>query len=118
MIATFGSGCDNFISIRAINFFKPSFHFYNIGCISISVYLICETEYLSLFVDKMNIPPRRGRNRPRRALPVDEEATSTPYTPPPQEKSQVQPEFQVLPIPQPSFFPPMILETFQAYMNF
>ena len=50
--------------------------------------------------------------------PIDKEATSTPHNPQPQSKSQEQPGFQVPPMPQPGFFPPMTLEAYQAYMNF
>ena len=50
------------------------------------------------------MPPRRGRDRLRRVL-VNEEAASAL-------------KFQVPPIPQPGFFPPMILKAFQAYTNF
>ena len=42
----------------------------------------------------INIPPQRGRDRPRRA-PVDEEDVSIPYAPHPQEVTQAQPEFHL-----------------------
>ena len=79
-VSTFGSGRDNFFGIRVVdflNFYSVFTSLIDIGCIPVIVYYICEFEYLSLFVDKMNIPPRRGRDRPRRVL-VDEEADSTP----------------------------------------
>ena len=98
-VSTFGSRRDNFIGIKVINFLNHLFVFISlvdIGCVPIIVYLICETEQLSLFVDKMNIPPRKGFNRLCRAPLV-----------PPQEKSQVQPKFQALLMPQPGFFPIM-----------
>ena len=41
----------------------------------------------------MNIRPRKGRGRPRRA-PVDEKATLAPHTPALLEEPQVQLEFQ------------------------
>ena len=63
-------------------------------------------------------PSRRGRSRPRRGQ-IDEEAASAPHNPPPPPpKPQGQPDFQVPPMPQPGFFPPMTLEAYQAYMNF
>ena len=65
----------------------------------------------------MNIPPWRRRGRPR-TTPVDNEAISTPRAPTPQVEPQVQPEFQVPPMPQPGFFPLMTLKVFQAYINF
>ena len=49
----------------------------------ISCFVICLWMWTSVpFVDKMNIPPRRGHDRPRRAL-MDEETTSAPHDPPP-----------------------------------
>ena len=60
------------------------------------------------------MPPRRGRSKPRRVL-VDEEAASAP---PLQGELQAPQEFQVPPMPQLGFFPPMTLEAFQAYTNF
>ena len=72
----------------------------------------------------MDIPPPRGRGRPRR-VPMDEEATSAPQVPHSQEEpqallgfEQVLQGFPVPPIPQPSFFPPMTPEAYQAYANF
>ena len=65
----------------------------------------------------MYIPPRRGHDRPCRA-PVDEEAASTPHSPPPQAKLQVQYEFQVSLMPQLEFFSPITPKAYQAYMNF
>ena len=62
-------------------------------------------------------PPRRGRDRPRRCQ-VDEEAASAPHNPPPPPEPQGQSGFQVPPMSQPGFFPPMTLEAYQAYMNF
>ena len=63
-------------------------------------------------------PPRRGRGRPRRGQ-VDEETASAPHNPPPPPpKPQSPPGFQVPPMPQPGFFPPMTSEAYQAYMNF
>ena len=62
-------------------------------------------------------PPRRGRGRPRRGQ-VNEEAASAPHNPPPPPEPQGSPSFQVLPMPQLGFFPPMTLEAYQAYMNF
>ena len=62
-------------------------------------------------------PPRRGRGRPRRGQ-VNEEAASAPHNPPPPPKPQGPPGFQVPPVPQSGFFPPMTLEVYQAYMNF
>ena len=70
----------------------------DIGYISVIIYLICETEYLSLFVDEMNIPPQKGRNRSSRAF-VDKEAVLAPHAPFSQGEPQVQPEFQVPPMP-------------------
>ena len=51
----------------------------DIGCILVVVYWLCEFEHLSLIVDEMNIPPRRGRDQPRRAF-VDEEAATAPHS--------------------------------------
>ena len=42
-------------------------------------------EYLSLFVDNMNIPPQRERGQPRR-VPVDEETVSAPHVLSPQKE--------------------------------
>ena len=64
----------------------------------------------------MDPPPRRG-GHPRR-IRVDEEATSVPHNPPPQPKLQEQLGFQIPPMPQPGFFPPMTPKAYQAYMNF
>ena len=65
---------------------------------------------------RMELPPsRRGRGRPRRGQ-VDEEAISAPNNPPPEPQGQS--GFQVPPMPQPGFFPPMTLEAYQTYMNF
>ena len=76
----------------------------------------------------MNIPPRRGRGRPRRKSVegLDEEATSTPQISQSQNEPQVPPEFEpqalqrfpAPPMPQPGFFPPMTPEAYQAYANF
>ena len=49
---------------------------------------------------------------------MDEEVASAPHVPLPQGEPQAPPEFQVLPIPQPGFFPPMTSEAFQTYTNF
>ena len=68
-------------------------------------------EQLFHFVDDM--PPRRGCGRLRRVT-LDEKASSTPHAHPPQGKPQFPPRFQVPLIPQPGFFPPIILEVFQA----
>ena len=73
----------------------------------------------------MDIPPRRGRDRPLR-VSVDEEVIFEPQVPHSQKEPQVPPRFepqipsrfQVLPMPQSGFFPPMILEACQAYANF
>ena len=46
----------------------------------------------------MDIPPQQESGRPCRA-PMDEEAASAPYTLPPYAEPQVQPEFQVPPMP-------------------
>ena len=62
-------------------------------------------------------PPRRGQDRPRIGQ-VDEEAASAPHNPPPPPELQRQPSFQVSPMPQSRFFPPMTSEVYQAYMNF
>ena len=63
-------------------------------------------------------PPRRGRGRPRRGQ-VDEEAASAPHNPPPPSpEPQGPPGFQVPPMPQPRFFPPMTPEAYQTYLNF
>ena len=62
-------------------------------------------------------PPRRGRSQPRWDQ-VDEEAASASQNPPPPPEPQGQSGFQVPPMPQPGFFPPMTLEVYQAYMNF
>ena len=63
-------------------------------------------------------PPRRERGRPRRGQ-VNEEAASAPHNPPPPPpEPQGPPGFQVPPVPQPGFFPPMTPEAYQAYMNF
>ena len=60
----------------------------------------------------MDPPPRRRRSQ------VDEEAASTPHNPPPPPEPQGQSRFQVSPMPQPRFFPPITLKAYQAYMNF
>ena len=65
----------------------------------------------------MDPPPRRGQGRPRRNQ-IDEKAASAPYNPQEQSKPQKQPRFQVLPMPQPRFFPPMTPEAYQIHMNF
>ena len=63
-------------------------------------------------------PSRQGRDRPQRGQ-IDEEAASTPHNPPPPPpEPQGQPGFQVPPMPQPRFFPPITLKAYQAYMNF
>ena len=49
---------------------------------------------LSHFVDKINLPPRRGRDRPR-MTPVDEKAVSAPHALPPQGEPQASPELQI-----------------------
>ena len=54
----------------------------------------------------MNIPPRRGRDRSRRAL-VNEEVALAPHATPPQREPQAPLEFHIPPMPQPDFFPPM-----------
>ena len=64
----------------------------------------------------MNIPPRKGCDRPYKAL-TDEKAALAPHSHAPQEEP-VQPEFQVSPMPQPNFFPPITPKAFQPYMNF
>ena len=70
------------------------------------------------FFCRMDPPPlRRRRGRPRRGQ-VDEKAASAPRNPPPPSEPQGQPGFQVPPMPQLRFFPPMTLEAYQAYMNF
>ena len=62
-------------------------------------------------------PPRRGRGHPCR-YQIDEEASSTLHNPRSQLKTQKQLGFQVPPMPQPRFFPPMTPEAYQTYMNF
>ena len=63
-------------------------------------------------------PSRRGRDRPRRGQ-IGEEAASAPHNPPPPSpEHQGQTGFQVPPMPQSGFFPPMTLEAYQAYVNF
>ena len=62
-------------------------------------------------------PSRQERGRPHRNL-IKEEAASTPHNPQPQPKPQEQPRYQVPPMPQQGFFPPMTLKAYQAYMNF
>ena len=90
-MSTFGSGHDNFISIRVVEFQTFPFIFtspMDIGCIFLIVYHVYESEHLSPFVDKMNIPPRRERDRPRRAF-VDKKAVLAPPASPLQEEPQV-----------------------------
>ena len=67
------------------------------------------------FVDIM--PPWRGHDRPRRVL-VDEEDASAPYAPLSQGDPPVPPKFSVLLVPQAEIFPPMTLETFQAFTTY
>ena len=100
-VSTFGAGCDNFIGIRTINFLNLPSIFTNpvdIGCILVFVYVVSKSKQLSLFEDKITIPPRKGYSQPRKAL-VDEEAASTPHAPLPQEEPQVLPKFQVSSMP-------------------
>ena len=57
---SFESGRDIFIGIRVDDFQDFLFIFtspVDICCILVIVYHVCEFEHLSLFVDKMNIPP-------------------------------------------------------------
>ena len=65
----------------------------------------------------MNIPPCRGCSRPRQ-IPTDEEAAFTPQAPHSQKGPQVPLEFEVPPMPQPDFFPPLTTKACQAYANF
>ena len=76
----------------------------------------------------MNIPPRRGRDRPRRVSveEVNEEATSTHQISQSQNESQAplgfEPQaiqgFPTPPMPQPGFFPLMTPEACTAYAKF
>ena len=64
-VSTFVLGYDNFIGIRAFDFQNFSFIFrslVDIGRILIIVYHVSEFKHLSPFVDKMNIPSRRGHD--------------------------------------------------------
>ena len=58
-------------------------------------------------------PPRRGRGRPQR-VQVNEEVASAPHNPPPPPPPEPQGPsgFQVPPMPQPGFFPPMTPEAY------
>ena len=95
----------------------------DIGSVSISIvykFIVKYFDQLRLSVEMDPPPPsRRRRGRPRRNSMVEETA-STPHNPQPQpqSKSQEQPRFQVPPMPQPGFFPPMTPEAYQAFMNF
>ena len=69
------------------------------------------------FVNKINIQPRRGCGRPRRA-PTDEKVALASHALSPYEEPEAPPKFQVLPMWQPDFFPSMTLEACLAYTNF
>ena len=76
----------------------------------------------------MNVPPRRGRGRPRRVSveELDEETTSTPQVSQshnePQVPSGFEPQtpqgFLTLSMPQPGLFPSMSPKAYQSYANF
>ena len=51
----------------------------DIGCILVIVYFVSESELLSLFVNKINIPPQKRHDRPRRT-PVDKEVALVPQS--------------------------------------
>ena len=65
----------------------------------------------------MDIPPRRGHNRPHRA-PVDDETTSTPLATPLQVESQTSSTSLANQISQPDFFPLTTPKVCLADVNF
>ena len=92
----------------------------NLSVLKISHWIFLEYWTFISFCSMDPPPPsRRGWGRPRGGR-VDDEAASAPHNPPPPPppEPQGQPGFQVPPMPQPGFFPPMTPEAYQAYMNF